>query len=270
MSDKIMKRLPSLTSIILAALLVFVLQSFACFAEESDEVDLIDKFIEICELRKSSAADSKAAIEEKNMSVKDGTKDTVALYINAFDVQPDGSIALVCNNNGSGTVEIYDNEMNLVKHIPYNYNNGPDFILYEKNMVCFTGHKFHGVYVVDLETDTIEQYEWTNYDEPFERYYEIREKRYIQKVGDSTYYLSNKKNGQSLIVFDLPSFRYLIKEKDGETKVVYDVGNTRLFLRLFTLCFFTLILKTLDSHHHFSEKIRARMKSKKGSATDND
>lgn len=164
-----MKRLPSLTSIILAALLVFVLQSFACFAEESDEVDLIDRFIEICELRKSSAADSKAAIEEKNMSVKDGTKDTVALDINAFDVQPDGSIALVCSNNGSGTVEIYDNEMNLVKHIPYNYNNGPNLILYEKNRLCFTGHKFHGVYVVDLETDTIEQYEWTNYDEPFER-----------------------------------------------------------------------------------------------------
>ena len=229
-----MKRISSLTSIILAALLVFVLQSFACFAEESDEVDLIDRFIEICELRKSSAADSKAAIE------------------------------------GSGTVEIYDNEMNLVKHIPYNYNNGPDFILYEKNRVCFTGHKFHGVYVVDLETGTIEQYEWTNYDEPFERYYEIREKRYIQKVGDSTYYLSNKKNGQSLIAFVTPSFRYLIKEKDGETKVVYDVGNTRLFLRLLTLCFFILILKTLDSHHHFSEKIRARMKSKKGSATDND
>ena len=95
-------------------------------------------------------------------------------------------------------------------------------------------------------------------------------KRYIQKVGDATYYLSIKKNGQSLIAFDPPSFRYLIEERDGETKVVYDVGNTRLFLRLFTLCFFILILKTLDSHHHFSEKIRARMKSKKWSATDND
>lgn len=227
-----------------------------CYSNSNNE-DRIDSFIREFKLQQLEGDEARESIGNKKLQEVPETNSSGIISISAFDVSEDGKIALAATTGlDSGVINIYDEDMNIEESFSYQYNNGVYFILYEKNRVLFSGYKFHGVYVVDLNSKDITAYKWTNYD----YLDEIRESdisRPSKTKNKINYYLSNSRKRKPIFYVDTASFRYLIAEKGEKRMVLLDAGNT---LMLFCICVvaFFLGVATISIRRWINEIKRIR------------
>ena len=162
----------------------------------SNDTNKIDNFIKICNLQKATKEEAEKNIQEKKFSF-DAENDT-NLPVNSFDVDSDGRIVISCTDGiHYGEIRVYDSTMKLIQKVSYQFNNCADFVLIDGEKVCFTDYKFLGVYVLDLDNRNIDVYNWTDYEEFFDKYTELKSASDEKQIDNVTYFLSNDKNKQT-------------------------------------------------------------------------
>lgn len=209
-----------------------------CYAENSD--DRIDSFIRVFKLHMLESEDAERDIHKKGLKKESGDNGTF-YSITAFDVSEDGEVAIaVTTGLHSGAIRVYDKDMLLKQSFSYQYNNGVDFIMLENGRLCFTGHKFHGVYVIDLNTDSITAYEWSDY-ELIRTLYESNFVESYKERNGTHYFLSNSKMKKPSISMVTRSYRYLITERGNDKRVIIDSGNTKTMYFACMIILFLLV-----------------------------
>ena len=227
-----------------------------CYSYNKNE-DRIDTFVESLKLQKLQSEEAQESVEKKSLKEGKDDKKNNILSIGAFDVSDEGRVAIAATTGlHSGVINIFDANMNLNESFSYQYNNGVDFLMFEKNRVLFTGYKFHGVYVIDVNTKIISAYKWTNYDY-IDKIYELGLNSPEKTRGGTNYYLSNSKKRRAVVYTDSSSFRYLIAEKGDDSKVLIDSGNTLPLFIIFTVIFF-LGVATISIRRWINEIKRIR------------
>lgn len=233
-----------LTILILLVCIIFANTITGISIEKTE--NKIEQFINTIEFYQVGNDEAEQSIKEHDLHISSEEGESRA--ITAFDVSDDGNIAIAVSTGlPSEEIQIYDKDMNLLQVISYRYQHGVNYILFEKDRVCFTGFKFHGVYVFDLKDKTTDVYKWTS-DESLDILHDIIVKNNKEVVkGETRYYLSNSKKRKTRSFASDSTYRYLIAENGYNRLVLYDSGNTKLGVFMF-FCFILVVSVILLSY----------------------
>ena len=234
-----MKRTSSLTSIILAALLIFLSQSFSCFADEDESAK---SFLSI--FKPVDCTESEIEIFS-DIGRLDKTDSEIQEGLWRFDIAQDGTLAVVYGDADVNEILcIYDKDMNELYR--YRIHSVFGIKLHDKMIFVFTRDDICRVY--NLDGQLIAAYKLTAVEE-----HNFSSNEYIaydkmifaneRKIGQNRYYFTDYLKGKPKELNYHGIYSKLIKEDSQGTKTVLIYrNNTLVMLIIFVPCTLILLL----------------------------